>query len=165
MNFKIEKMKKDQWNRIEDIYSRGLNTGKASFMHKPPTWEQWDETHLHCCRLIIKNNENILGWTALSPISSRECYSGVAEVSIYIDENSRKAGLGKKLLNALIQESEREGIWTLQSKILDENTQSLSLHIKCGFRIIGIREKMGRTISGEWKNVYLVERRSKKVGI
>lgn len=165
MDFKIENMDMNKWDRIQDIYSKGLNTGKASFMPETPTLEQWDKGHLKCCRLVIKDNEKILGWAALSSVSSRNYYNGVAEVSIYIDINSSNKGLGKKLMNALIDESEKEGIWTLQSKILEENTASLSLHIKCGFRVVGIRENMSITKNGEWKNVYLVEKRSKKVGI
>lgn len=152
-------MPKD-WPAVSRIFSQGIATGNATFETEVPEWEEWDVAHLPDCRLIILLENNLLGWAALSPISSRCVYGGVAEVSIYIDENFQGMGLGKKLLNELIHQSESSGIWTLQAGIFPENNASILLHQSCGFRIVGRRERIGQ-MKGTWRDVILLERRSK----
>lgn len=149
---------------ISEIYVDGISTGNATLETDAPSWEKWDSEHLASCRLIAKEDDVILGWAALSPVSGRCVYGGVAEVSIYIAESARGKGVGKQLFERLIEESEKNELWTLQSGILQENTASIKLHEKCGFRIVGVRERIGQR-NGIWRNVVLMERRSSKVGI
>lgn len=155
-------MTAEDWPAVKEIYRQGIATGMATFETDVPGWNQWDENHLAHSRLIAKGNE-ILGWAALSPVSGRCVYGGVAEVSVYIAEKARGRGIGKKLLNTLIENSEENGIWTLQAGIFAENEASIKLHKKCGFKIVGKREKLGK-LKDIWKDVLLMERRSKRVG-
>ena len=152
------------WPSVKVIYEAGLATGNASFQTSAPTWEEWDSAHLKHSRLVALDGDTITGWAALTPVSSRCVYAGVAEVSVYIDPSSRGQGVGKALLQALISESETNGLWTLQAGIFPENTASLQLHEKCGFRVIGIREKIGQ-MHGIWRDTVQLERRSKTVAI
>ncbi|MDF2503123.1 MULTISPECIES: GNAT family N-acetyltransferase [Clostridium] len=162
MDYKIDEMKEWDWEQVAKIYLEGINTGKATFQTEVPTFENWNNGHIASCRLVARSVENdILGWVALSPTSSRCVYAGVAEVSIYIGENYRGLGIGKNLLNSLIIKSEEEGFWTLQSGIVRENTTSIELHKKCGFRRVGIREKVAKMSNGVWHDVVFMERRSK----
>ncbi len=154
----------DDWHSVSNIYLEGIATGNASLETDTPSWEKWDDEHLAYCRLIAKEDDVILGWAALSPVSGRCVYGGVAEVSIYIAESARGKGIGKQLFERLIEESENNELWTLQSGILQENIASIKLHEKCGFRIIGVRERIGQR-DGIWRNVVLMERRSHKVGV
>ncbi|MFT5873051.1 MAG: L-amino acid N-acyltransferase YncA [Clostridium sp.] len=163
MNYRIDEMKRLDWDQVSQIYLDGINTGKATFQTEVPTWENWDNGHVKSCRLVARLENNILGWGALSPTSSRCVYVGVAEVSIYIGENYRGQGIGKVLLENLIKKSEENGFWTLQSGIIRENTSSIILHEKCGFRELGIREKVAKMNNGKWHDVVLMERRSKVV--
>ncbi|HEY6171289.1 MAG TPA: GNAT family N-acetyltransferase [Candidatus Kapabacteria bacterium] len=149
---------------ILSIYLEGIATGNATLETDAPSWEKWDAEHLTSCRLIAKDGDTILGWAALSPVSGRCVYGGVAEVSIYIAETARGKRVGLQLFERLIQESEKNELWTLQSGILQENIASIKLHEKCGFRIIGVRERIGQR-EGIWRNVVLMERRSNAVGI
>ena len=165
MDFKIDKMKVEDWDQISDIYLRGIKTKIATFQNDVPSWDEWDKSHFQFCRLVARSGNKILGWAALSPTSSRCVYSGVAEVSIYIGEEYKGKGVGTALLTELILLAEEEGLWTLQAAIIKENIGSIELHKKCGFREIGIREKLGRMDNGKWHDVVLVERRSKRVGI
>ena len=165
MNYKIDEMTKSDWEQVSQIYLEGINTGKATFQSEVPTWENWNNGHVSSCRLVVRSGNNVLGWGALSPTSSRCVYAGVAEVSIYIGEKYRGQGLGKVLLEHLIKLSEENGFWTLQSGIIRENTSSIVLHEKCGFRELGIREKVAKMNNGKWHDVVLMERRSKSVGI
>ena len=165
MNYKIDEMTKSDWEQVSQIYLEGINTGKATFQSEVPTWENWNNGHVSSCRLVVRSGNNVLGWGALSPTSSRCVYAGVAEVSIYIGEKYRGQGLGKVLLEHLIKLSEENGFWTLQSGIIRENTSSIVLHEKCGFRELGIREKVAKMNNGKWHDVVLMERRSKLVGI
>lgn len=158
----IQKMTSEDWPAVKEIYRQGIATGVATFETDVPGWNQWDENHLSHSRLIAKGNE-ILGWAALSPVSGRCVYGGVAEVSVYIAEKARGRGIGKKLLDTLIENSEENGIWTLQAGIFAENEASIKLHKKCGFKIVGKREKLGK-LKDIWKDVLLMERRSKRVG-
>jgi phosphinothricin acetyltransferase len=163
MEYFIEEMKSSDWPEVSEIYLSGIKTGIATFQKDIPSWEEWNLGHSKVCRLVARANDHILGWVALSPVSSRCVYAGVAEVSIYIGEDNKGQGIGTTLLNEVIKRSESEGYWTLQSGIIKENTSSRVLHKKCGFREIGFREKVGKMENGEWHDVILMERRSKIV--
>jgi len=164
MDYIIDKMSEKDWNEVASIYLEGIKTGKATFQSDIPTWEQWNASHVTSCRLVVRLEDKIAGWAALSPTSSRCVYAGVAEVSVYVGEEYRGMGIGKALLEKIIELSEEEGFWTLQSGIIKENHSSALLHEKCGFREIGYREKVGKMPTGIWHDVVLMERRSKKVG-
>jgi len=159
----IDRMNAGDWEQVRAVYLEGIATGQATFETEAPDWERWDASHLSECRLTARSDERIVGWAALSPVSSRRVYSGVAEVSVYIARSFRGQGLGRALLQALISCSEQRGIWTLQAGILAENESSLALHRSCGFREVGRRERIGR-LHGTWRDVILLERRSAKVG-
>ncbi|MBN2214209.1 MAG: N-acetyltransferase [Bacteroidales bacterium] len=152
------------WNDVRLIYQKGMETGDATFETTLPDWESWDIMHLHCCRFIIYQKNSAAGWAALSQVSQRPIYQGVAEVSIYIHPEYQGMGLGNALFQHLITESEKNNIWTLQAGIFPENKASIKLHEKNGFRIVGIREKIGN-MGNRWRDVVLMERRSKKVGL
>lgn len=164
MEFRIDEMKESDWSQAADIYMEGIKTKIATFQSEAPDWEDWDRGHCKVCRLIVRSGDRILGWAALSPVSGRCVYSGVAEVSIYIGKEYQGQKVGTKLLEELIRRSEENGFWTLQSGIIRENAASLNLHKKCGFREIGYRERLGKMDNGKWHDVVLVERRSKVVG-
>jgi L-amino acid N-acyltransferase YncA len=151
------------WESVQSIYLAGIATGQATFETDSPTWEQWDDAHLPAPRLVAAANEMIVGWAALSPVSRRPAYVGVAEVSVYVDEKVRGQGVGALLLETLVRESERNGVWTLQASIFPENAASISLHNSCGFREVGTRERIGK-MKGVWRDTVLFERRSKLVG-
>jgi len=162
MDFKIIKMTPSDWPEVSKIYTLGIETGLATFQTEAPSYEDWDNGHISACRLVAKIADQVIGWAALSPVSSRCVYAGVAEVSIYIDPAFKGMHVGTVLLNALIEASEAEGFWTLQSGIIKENESSIKLHEKCGFRVIGYREKVGKMPTGKWHDVVLVEKRSTK---
>lgn len=157
-------MRAEDWNEVSKIYAEGIATGYATFETQVPSYESWDKAHLTSCRLVAVNNQDILGWAALSPVSSRCVYGGVAEISIYVSAKQRGRGVGKTLMGSLIGESEDEGLWTLQSGVFPENEGSIQLHTQMGFRYIGKRERVGKR-DGAWKDNLLFERRSKTVGI
>jgi phosphinothricin acetyltransferase len=163
IEFIIGRMETGDWDQVRSVYLEGISTGQATLETEAPDWERWDSSHLPHCRLVARANETISGWAALSQVSSRQVYSGVAEVSVYIAENFRGRGIGSGLLDALIICSEQHGIWTLQAGIISENDASLTLHRKCGFREVGRRERIGK-LSGTWRDVILLERRSAAVG-
>jgi L-amino acid N-acyltransferase YncA len=154
----------EHWAAVKAIYEAGLATGNASFETSAPGWEEWDAAHLKHSRLVFAQDNQVKGWAALTPVSGRCVYAGVAEVSVYIDAASRGQGIGKALLLKLIFESEANCIWTLQAGIFPENTASLQLHEKCGFHLIGIREKIGQ-MNGIWRDTVLIERRSKTIAL
>jgi L-amino acid N-acyltransferase YncA len=164
MNFTIEKMKDDDWPVMKLIYQEGIDTSDATFETEAPDWEQWNKSHLDGCRLVARAGNEIVGWAALSPVSGRSVYAGVAEVSLYVKSSARGKGVGKALLKAVIEESECIGIWTLQSGTFPENTASIALQKACGFRKVGTREKIG-CMNGRWRDVILMERRSKVIGV
>jgi len=143
------------------IYEEGLQTGQATFNTQVPSWEDWDRGHLPHSRLVALEAGRVLGWVALSPVSARHCYRGVAEFSIYIGAESRGKGVGKLLMQKLIEESEANGIWTLHSSTFPENTASIKLQKQFGFREIGYREKIAE-LNGIWRNTILLERRSRQ---
>lgn len=160
----IRSMKSSDWKEVARIYEEGFQTGFATFEQQVPTYESWDQAHVKSCRLVAEEDHTILGWAALSPVSSRCVYGGVGEVSIYISTDCRGKGVGKALLKTLISESEDAGFWTIQSGIFPENEASIGLHEKVGFRYIGKRERVGK-INGVWKDNLLFEKRSDSVGV
>jgi L-amino acid N-acyltransferase YncA len=160
----INGMLPEDWEQVRNIYLEGISTGHATFQKDAPYWEEWDKGHTGPCRLVARLGDKVLGWAALSPTSSRCVYSGVAEVSIYVSLNSTGKGIGSKLLKELIISSENNGFWTLQSGIFPENSASIQLHNKHGFREIGRRERLGK-MDGVWRDVILLERRSKVIGV
>ncbi|WP_069658577.1 GNAT family N-acetyltransferase [Arcticibacter eurypsychrophilus] len=160
----IRELVVQDWPQVREIYMQGILTGNATFQKIAPTWEEWDSSHLSTCRLVALKDNTITGWAALSPVSSRCVYGGVAEVSIYVSSAFSRQGIGKLLMNQLIADSEKQGIWTLQSGIFPENTASIELHKKTGFREVGYREKIGQ-MNGVWRNSMLLERRSQTIFI
>ena len=160
----ITTMSSSDWNAVAAIYKEGIETGYATFEKEIPSWEKWNSTHEKTCRLVGKIDNLIVGWAALSPVSSRCVYGGVAEVSIYISKSHRVKNIGNTLLKELILESEKNGFWTLQSGVFRENIGSIKLHENNGFRQIGYRERVGK-LDGVWKDNILLERRSKIIGI
>jgi phosphinothricin acetyltransferase len=157
-------MESADWPEVRAIYEEGIATGHATFETRAPDWATWDSKHLRAVRLVACQRARVVGWVALSPVSSREVYSGVAEVSIYVAAVARREGVGKALLQAAITASEQAGIWTLQGGIFPENRASVTLHKSCGFREVGVRERLGR-LHGAWRDVLLLERRSTRVGV
>lgn len=169
MDYAINKMIPGDWDQVCLIYKEGIATGHATFEAEPLDWGKWNMTHLLDCRLVARDGDAIIGWAALSPVSARRVYSGVAEVSLYIRAAKRHQGVGSALMAALIGASERTGIWTLQSGIFPENIASLALVKRHGFREVGRRERLGKMthgpLAGIWRNVILLERRSQSVGL
>jgi L-amino acid N-acyltransferase YncA len=159
----IEAMDQADWPAVRRIYVEGIETGNATFETEAPDWEKWDASHLQSCRLVARRDGEVLGWAALSTVSSRCVYAGVAEVSVYVAGQVRGQGIGSQLLARLIDDSEQAGIWTLQAGIFPENRASLKLHERCQFRIVGIRERLG-CLQGRWHDVVLLERRSNVAG-
>ena len=157
-------MTEQHWSAVRDIYLEGIRTGNATFEQSAPEWEKWDAGHLQTCRLVALSGSEVVGWAALSPVSGRCVYAGVAEVSVYVAERARGQKLGSKLLAVLVKASEEQGIWTLQAGIFPENTSSIAIHKRCGFRIVGTREKLG-SMHGRWRDVVLMERRSAVAGV
>jgi len=160
---RILPMTEQHWLAVREIFAQGIAAGNATFETVVPEWPEWDTRHLPTCRLIAIRNGEVLGWAALSPVSVRQVYRGVAEVSVYIAESARGQGIGSALLKALITESERNGIWTLQAVIHASNSISIHLHQKAGFRVVGTRERIG-WLHGRWLDTVLMERRSRVVG-
>ena len=153
----------EHWPAVKAIYEAGLATGNASFQTSAPGWEEWDKAHLAHSRLVALDGDTVTGWAALTPVSSRCVYAGVAEVSVYIDASHRGQGVGKALLEALVTASEANGIWTLQAGIFPENKASIRLHEGAGFRHVGVREKIGQ-MGDRWRDTVLLERRSEVIG-
>jgi phosphinothricin acetyltransferase len=164
MDHAIDQMKPGDWEQVRSIYLEGITGGNSTFETEAPSWEKWDEAHLQIARLVMRERNRILGWAALTPVSKRNVYRGVAELTVAVTENARGQGVGRALLQALIDESERNGIWTLQASIFPENTASVKLHLRCGFREVGRRERIGK-LHGVWRDTLLFERRSQSVGI
>ena len=156
-------MAERDWREVRAIYESGMATGHATFQTAAPSWEDWDRGHLSSCRLVARDDAGIvIGWAALSPVSARPVYAGVAEVSVYVHPDWHGRGVGTSLLAALVVSSERHGFWTLQAGIFPENAASMALHAACGFRVVGTRERIGRH-HGRWRDVVLLERRSRTV--
>jgi len=156
----VDAMRPADWPEVRAIYLEGIATGNATFQKTAPEWEEWDGGHLPHCRLVVRRDGRVAGWAALSRVSARPVYAGVAEVSVYVAESARGQGVGRVLLEALVAESERQGIWTLQAGIFPENGASLAVHGSAGFRVVGVRERLG-CMDGVWRDVILLERRAK----
>jgi L-amino acid N-acyltransferase YncA len=163
MRIDIDSMTPDDWQQVRAIYLEGIAFGQATFEVEAPAWERWDAGHHPFARLVARSNGRVIGWAALSPVSSRPCYAGVAEVSVYVAAEDRGHGIGRQLLLAVVAESERQGIWTLQGATFPENEASLRLQQSCGFRQIGRRERIAQH-RGIWRDTILTERRSRQVG-
>ena len=163
MDITIEQMTPQDWDAVRTIYLEGVATRNATFETEAPGWEKWERDHRRDCRLVARKGDRMVGWAALSPVSGRCVYAGVASLSIYVAEVARGQGVGKALLQALIAASEQQGIWTLEAGIFPENEASLALHTSCGFRMVGRRERIGQ-MDGVWRDVIFLERRSQVVG-
>lgn len=158
----IRDLRPDDWPAVRAIYEEGMRGGDATFETEPPTWEVWDAAHPEL-RLVAERDGAVVGWAALSPSSARHCYRGVGEVSVYVAETGRGSGLGRALLDALVERSEQAGYWTLTAGVFPENEASIRLHKSCGFRAVGVREGIGEA-DGVWRDVIWLERRSAVVG-
>lgn len=160
----LDKMLPADWEALKQIYEEGIATGNATFQQRAPGWEEWNNDHLPHSRIIAKEDGTILGWAALTRVSGRCVYAGVAEVSVYVSSKARGKGVGKQLLQKLIEESEANNIWTLQAGIFPENIASVKIHEALGFRILGTRERIGQ-MNGKWRDTIFMERRSKIIGV
>jgi L-amino acid N-acyltransferase YncA len=160
--FVVRDLRPEDWPAVRAIYEDGIRTGHATFERQAPSWEGWDAAHAEP-RLAAEQDGSVVGWAALSPISDRCCYQGVGEVSVYVAEAARGEGVGRALLERLVAGSEDAGYWTLSAGVLPENEASVRLHKACGFREVGIRERLGE-LGGVWRDVLLLERRSQVVG-
>jgi phosphinothricin acetyltransferase len=160
---RIDAMTGDDWEEVRAIYLEGIATGQATFETEAPSWEIWDQAHLPFARLVAHHGDAVVGWAALSPVSRRRAYTGVAEVSVYVARKHRGKGIGRTLLAGLIEESEQHGIWTLQAGVFPENAATVSLHERAGFREVGRRERISK-LNGIWRDTLLLERRSQRIG-
>lgn len=159
----MREMLPGDWQDVKRIYEEGIQTGHATFEQSAPGWEEWNNSHLQHSRLVAIYDNSVAGWAAVSPVSGRCVYGGVAEVSVYVSMEHRGQNIGKKLLGALIEETERNGLWTLQAGIFPENRASIMIHEKNGFRTVGYRERIGK-MNGKWRDTILLERRSARIG-
>ncbi|RIA10956.1 phosphinothricin acetyltransferase [Flavobacteriaceae bacterium MAR_2010_72] len=162
MEIVVRPVMKTDWIAVSKIYAEGIATGLATFETIVPNWDIWDEKHIKNCRIVAEAEKTVVGYAVLSPVSKRKVYKGVAEVSVYVSELYRGKGFGEILLKRLITESETQGYWTLQASIFSENLASINLHKKCGFRSVGVREKIGM-LNGKWYDNHFLERRSKLI--
>lgn len=156
-------MTREDWPAVARVYAKGIETGQATFETAPPTWEEFDAGRLPGLRLVAFEDDTLVGWAAVSPTSSRGCYAGVVEHSVYVAEGARGRGVGRALLDALLAAADRAGIWTIQTSIFPENTASIALHERVGFRVVGRRERIAQ-LDGAWRDTILLERRSPTVG-
>jgi L-amino acid N-acyltransferase YncA len=154
----------EHYPQVKEIYELGMATGNATLETKAPEWADWDAKFMKNCRLVALQNGRVAGWAALSAVSGRCVYAGVAEDTVYVHPDFKRQGIGKLLLQELVRKSEQAGIWTLQAGIINENKGSINLHQQCGFRIVGVREKLGQ-LHGQWRDICLMERRSSIVGV
>jgi len=159
----IRAMTPHDWEGVRTAYMEGIATGDATFETEGPDWERWNASHRADCRLVACDEMGIAGFAALSPVSARKVYEGVAEVSVYVTERARGQGVGSALMRELVRASEAAGVWTLQASIFPENTASLALHERSGFRVVGTRERIAQR-DGRWRDVVLMERRSANAG-
>jgi L-amino acid N-acyltransferase YncA len=159
----IRSMTAADWPAVEAIYAEGIATGDATFETAPPSWEEFDAGRLAEQRIVAVDDGAIVGWAALSPTSSRACYAGVVEHSVYVAERARGRGVGRALMEALVLRADEGGLWTIQTSIFPENTASVALHERVGFRVVGRRERIAK-LDGVWRDTLLLERRSRQVG-
>ncbi|MGE5689003.1 MAG: N-acetyltransferase family protein [Pseudomonadota bacterium] len=163
LELRVDDLAPDDWPAVAAIFGDGIATGNATFETEVPSWEAWDASHLPAPRLVGRRGGRVVAWAALSPYSARPVYAGVAEESVYVAHGLRGRGVGRTLLDALVRRSEEAGIWTLQAGIFPENLASIRLHAACGFRVVGVRERLGR-LGGVWRDVVLMERRREETG-
>ena len=156
----IRKMTENDWYEVSDIYREGVESGICTFTAAVPAWEKWNGSHCSDCRMVACENGRVTGWTALSHVSETPAYFGVAEVSLYVASGNKYKGTGTRLLREVMQEAEKEGYWTMEARIFWENTASIHLFKKCGFRVLGIRDKIGKKRSGEWTDTVIMEYRN-----
>ena len=166
----VRPMTAEDWPQVRKIYADGIATGHATFEAEPPSWEAFDRAKLPDHRLVaVDQAGRVVGWAAVVPVSDRCVYAGVVEHSVYVDPQSQGRGIGRRLLEALVDSTERAGIWTIQSGIFPENTASAALHERAGFRVVGTRRAVGQMthgpLAGQWRDVVLIERRSDRVGV
>jgi len=164
MEFQIDSLRESDWERVRAIYLEGLATGQTSFETEAPSWADWDAAHLAHSRMVARAAGRVVAWAALSPMSRRRCYAGVAEVSIYVAAAARGHVIGRRLLGELVASSERHGIWTLFGSTFPENQASLRAQAACGFRVMGRRERIAQH-HGVWRDTVITERRSAIVGV
>jgi L-amino acid N-acyltransferase YncA len=155
----IEPLRPEHWDDVARIYAEGIATRLATFETDVPDWEAWDRAHLPEHRFVAVEDDRVVGWAALAPVSDRCVYGGVAENSVYVADSAQGRGIGRALLEELVSRAERDGIWTIQAGIFPENEASIELHRRCGFRVVGVRERIGQQ-HGVWRDVVLMERRS-----
>jgi L-amino acid N-acyltransferase YncA len=155
----LRELTHEDWPAVKAIYEQGIASGNATFETEAPSWEDWDKTHLEGHRLVALQGGEVVGWAALAPVSERCVYTGVAENSVYVAGDAQGRGVGRALLEAVITRAERDGIWTIQTGIFPENEASIELHKRCGFRVVGVRERLGQH-QGVWRDVVFMERRS-----
>jgi L-amino acid N-acyltransferase YncA len=158
----IRRMSRDDWPAVEAIYAAGIATGDATFDTAPPSWEEFDRDRMRDHRLVAVEDGDVVGWAAFSPTSTRECYAGVVEHSVYVAESARGRGIGRALMEALVAEADAAGFWTIQTSIFPENAASVALHERLGFRLVGRRERIGQ-LGGVWRDTVFLERRSPSV--
>jgi phosphinothricin acetyltransferase len=154
----VRPMRDEDWPGVRSVYLQGIATGNATFETEAPPYERWSASHLPAHRLVAVRGGDVVGWVALSPVSDRCAYVGVAEVSVYVAEHARGEHVGRTLLETVTADAEAAGIWTLQTGIFPENVASVQLHLGCGFRVVGTRERLGE-LHGRWRDVLLLERR------
>ena len=162
LSLRVDALAAGDWPAVSAIFADGIATGHATFETEVPSWDAWSAAHLRSPRLVARTAGGVVGWAACTPYSSRAAYAGVAEESVYVAHGARGQGVGRALLRTLVQRAEEEGIWTLQAGIFPENVGSLRLHLGCDFRVVGARERLGR-LDGVWRDVVLLERRSKEI--
>lgn len=160
----IRAFERADFSALKDIYQQGIDTGDATFQSRAKDWEEWNDSTLGTCRLVAVDHQQIIGWAALSTVSSRCVYAGVAEASVYVADTARGRGVGQALLSKLVKASESAGLWTLRAGIFPENEASIALFQKNGFRVLGVQDKLGK-MQGRWRDVLLLERRSTIVGV
>ena len=159
---RVDALTAADWAAASAIYAEGIETRNATFETEVPSWDAWDAAHLAEPRLVARRDGEVVGWAALTRVSDRCAYQGVAESSVYVARGARSQGIGRALLNELAQRAEEAGIWTIQTGVFPENLASLQLHLSCGFRVVGVRERLGR-LDGTWRDVVFLERRSKEI--
>lgn len=155
----IREMNANDWEQVKKIYLQGIETGRATFNTEAPSYEEWDSEHIDCCRLVYTDGDAVVGWTALSPVSSRCVYKGCAEMSVYVDSEYQGRGIGSELVRRLLCEAEKQGYWSIESSVMSINSASIALHKKCDFREVGYRERIAKDRFGNWQDTTLFELR------
>ncbi|MGZ4357941.1 MAG: N-acetyltransferase family protein [Gaiellaceae bacterium] len=158
MALEIRAMQPHDWPAVREIYEQGIATRQATFETAAPSWDEWHATHFVDLRLVAEQDGEVIAWAALSPVSRRACYAGIAEESVYVAPDARGRGVGTALLGRLLADADEAGFWTIQTSIFPENGASIELHRRCGFRVVGTRERIGQ-LDGVWRDTVLMERR------